>query len=92
MPLMTSVLLGIGFEFPLLLLILLRMRVIKRQQIRICLRWIYLGTLIFAILLPADSILADILLALPLIILFELTLILSRVQLRNKKEQPQQLT
>jgi Sec-independent protein secretion pathway component TatC len=38
----------------------------------------------FAVLLPVDSILADILLALPLIFLFELTLILNST-LEKKK-------
>lgn len=78
--LMTSVLMGIGFEFPIILVLLLRLGIVKRQLLRKIRLWIYLGSFVFAILLPADSILADILLALPLIILFELTLILSRFQ------------
>lgn len=78
--LMTSALMGIGFEFPILLILLLRLGIVKRQQLAKIRQWIYLGSFVFAILLPADSILADILLALPLIILFEITLILSRVQ------------
>lgn len=78
--LMTSVLMGIGFEFPILLILLMHLRIVRRQQLSKIRPWIYLGSFIFAILLPADSILADIVLALPLIILFELTLILSRFQ------------
>ena len=78
--LMTSVLMGIGFEFPILLNLLLRLGVVKRQQLTKIRPWIYLGSFVFAILLPADSILADILLALPLIILFEITLILNKIQ------------
>lgn len=77
--LMTSTLMGIGFEFPILLILLLRLGIVKRQQLSKIRLWIYLASFIFAILLPADSILADIVLALPLIILFEVTLILSRV-------------
>lgn len=78
--LMTSVLMGIGFEFPIILVLLLRLGIVKRQLLAKIRLWIYLGSFVFAILLPADSILADLLLALPLIILFELTLILSRFQ------------
>lgn len=78
--LMTSVLMGIGFEFPILLILLLRLGIIKRHTLSKIRLWIYLGSFVFAILLPADSILADVVLALPLIILFEITLILSRVQ------------
>ena len=78
--LITSTLMGIAFEFPLILLLLLRLGVIKRQQLGKIRKWVYIGSLMFAILLPADSILADILLSLPLIILFEVTLILNRLR------------
>lgn len=76
--LMTSVLMGIAFEFPILLLLLLRLGVVKHQQISKIRPWIYLGSFVFSILLPLDSVAADILLTLPLIILFELTLMLNR--------------
>lgn len=76
--LVTSALMGIAFEFPLLLFLLLRIGIVKIQQLNKLRRWIYLGSLIFAILLPPDSILADILLSLPLIILFELVVLLNR--------------
>jgi len=78
--LLTSALMGIGFEFPIPLIVLLRLGVVKRRQLTKIRLWIYLGSFIFAILLPPDSILADILLSLPLIILFELTLLLSGTQ------------
>lgn len=76
---LTSALMGIGFQFPLLLLLLLRFGIIKHQQLSRKRPWIYLGSFIFALFLPPDSVLADIFLSLPLIILFELTLILNRV-------------
>lgn len=78
--LMTSVIMGIGFEFPIVLLLLIRLGVVKRQKLSKMRLWIYLGSFIFAILLPVDSIIADVLLTLPLIALFEVTLLLSRVQ------------
>ncbi len=76
---LTSAFMGIAFEFPILLLILMKTNLIKHEQLSKHRLWIYLGSFIFAILLPPDSILADILLSLPLIILFELTLLLSRL-------------
>jgi sec-independent protein translocase protein TatC len=81
---LTSLLLGIGFQFPIVLLVLMRIGIVKRQHLSKYRLWVYLGSFIFAVLLPADSILADILLTLPLVILFEITLVLDRV-LRTKK-------
>jgi sec-independent protein translocase protein TatC len=75
----TSSLMGVGFQFPIVLLLLLRLGLIKPAQLTNKRPWIYLGSFIFAILLPPDSILADILLALPLIIMFEITLILNHI-------------
>ena len=80
----TSVLMGISFEFPIILLILIRLKVIKHQQLSKLRPWVYLGSFIFALLLPPDSILADVLLSLPLAILFEITLILNKVMERSK--------
>jgi sec-independent protein translocase protein TatC len=83
--LLTSAFMGAGFQFPIVILLLLRLGIIKPKEIAKKRSWIYLGSFIFAILLPADSILADIVLALPLIILFELTLILNRVSITSKR-------
>lgn len=82
--LLTSIFLGIGFQFPIILLLLMRIGIIQHQQISKQRLWVYLGSFIFAVLLPADSILADIFITLPLILLFELTLILNRVFERKK--------
>lgn len=77
--LLTSALMGVGFQFPIVLLLLMRMGIIEHKQLGKKRKWIYLGSFIFALFLPPDSILADILLSLPLIILFEFTLILNRL-------------
>lgn len=82
--LLTSLLMGIGFQFPIVLLLLMRIGIIKHSQLAKLRLWIYLGSLIFVILLPADSILADFLLASPLILLFEITLLLDRIFERRK--------
>jgi len=76
---MTSVFMGVGFQFPIVLLLLLRLGIIKPKHLSRQRRWIYLGSFLFAILLPPDSILADVVLAMPLIVLFELTLMINRV-------------
>ena len=77
--LITSVLMGIGFEFPIVLLALMRIGIIKHNHLSKQRLWIYLGSFIFAVLLPPDSIIADVLLTLPFIILFELVLIMNRI-------------
>ena len=82
--LLTSIFLGIGFQFPIILLLLMRIGIIKHDKLSKQRLWVYLGSFIFAVLLPADSILADILITLPLVILFELTLILNRIFERRK--------
>jgi sec-independent protein translocase protein TatC len=83
--LMTSILLGIGFEFPIILYLLMRIGVIKHHQLSKQRPWVYLLSFLFVILLPPDSLLADILLTLPLILLFEITLILNRIAERKKR-------
>ena len=83
---LTSTFLGVGFQFPIILLLLMRVGIIKRHQLSKQRPWIYLASLIFAILLPLDSIVADIILALPLVFLFELTLILNYFFEVRKKE------
>ena len=74
---LTSALMGVGFQFPIILLVLMRMGIVKQHQLGKQRKWVYLGSFIFAILLPPDSVLADIILTLPLAILFELTLIIN---------------
>lgn len=84
--LLTSAFMGIGFEFPIVLLLLLRIKIIKHDQLKKQRLWVYLGSLIFAILLPPDSILADGLLTLPFIIMYEVTLILDHFSERKSNK------
>ena len=77
--LLTATLMGIGFQFPIILLLLMKLGILTRAQLGNARKWVYLGSFIFAILLPPDSIIADVLLSLPLIALFEVTLLLSRL-------------
>ncbi|MBI4039384.1 twin-arginine translocase subunit TatC [Candidatus Daviesbacteria bacterium] len=82
--LMVSVLMGIAFQFPVILFLITRLGIIKPSSLSKYRMWVYLGSLFFTILLPADSILTDFLLALPIIIMFELALILNRIFERRK--------
>lgn len=77
--LLTSALMGVGFQFPIILILLMRLKIVSHKQLSKKRSWIYLGSFIFAILLPADSILIDVFLSLPLIFLFELTLLIGYV-------------
>ena len=79
-----STVLLISVQFPIILLLLTRIGIIKNSTLVKQRPWVYLGSIIFTILLPLDSILADALLALPLVILFELTIILNRILERKK--------
>lgn len=82
--LLTAAFMGVGFQFPIVLLLLMFIKVITHQQLSKQRSLVYLGSFVFAILLPADSILADFLLALPFIILFELTLLFSYISKQGK--------
>lgn len=78
----TSMLMGLAFEFPLVLTFALRFRIIHVSQIAKMRVIFYLVSIIFVIFLPPTDLLSDFLLELPLAILFELTLILNRIVFR----------
>lgn len=82
--LLTSVLMGIGFQFPIILLILMRLGVISHTQLARQRKWVYLASFVFTLFLPPDSILADVVLAMPFILSFEVTLIINRVLERRR--------
>ncbi|MFC1622068.1 twin-arginine translocase subunit TatC [Patescibacteria group bacterium] len=84
--LLTSALLGVGFQFPIVLLLLLRLGVVEHKQLSKRRPWVYLGSFIFTIFLPPDSVLADIILSLPLISLFEATLLINFILERKKRK------
>lgn len=75
----TSALMGIAFQIPIVLLVLMRLGVVTRKQLGRQRPWVYLGSFIFAVLLPPDSVIFDILATLPLVILFEITLLLDKL-------------
>lgn len=81
---LVAIVMGIAFQLPLVLLLFMRIGIISHNYLSRQRSWVYLGSLIFAILLPIDSILADFLLVLPLVILFELTLLTDQLLKRGK--------
>ncbi len=82
---LVSVIMGIAFQFPLVILLMVYLDVVKRAQLSKQRKWVYVGAFMFAILLPLDSIIADILLALPLVVLFEITIFISHIWERQRK-------
>jgi len=57
--LLVSVFMGVAFQFPIIIFILMRLGFVKRRYLARQRMWIYVGSLFFTILLPADSITYD---------------------------------
>src|SRR3990172_10284180 len=81
--LLTGLLMGVAFLFPIVMTVLILLNLVKhsffeRQRI-----YAYLIAVIFVILLPPPDLISDVVLFAPLVILFELTLILNRVFLKT---------
>lgn len=83
--LMTSVLMGLGFQFPIVLTVLVRLRIIKYSYLKKQRLWAYTASLIFAALLPPTDLLSMVLMFLPMAFLFELTLLLNKWVLKAHK-------
>ncbi|KKU27763.1 MAG: Twin arginine targeting protein translocase subunit TatC [Candidatus Amesbacteria bacterium GW2011_GWA2_47_11b] len=79
----TSSLMGLAFQFPLVLTALVHFKAVKYAWLAKQRPWAYLSSFIFSIMLPPTDVLSDVLLTLPLVILFELTLILNRLLLKS---------
>lgn len=81
--LMTGLLMGIAFLFPIVMTILMLLNVIKHSFFEKQRVYAYLICTIFVILLPPPDLLSDVVLFVPLVFLFELTLILNRMFLKT---------
>lgn len=76
---LTSSLMGIASQYPIVITLLLNFKIIKFQTLTKQRPFIYVAALVFAALLPPTDILSLFLLTLPLVILFELTLLLNKL-------------
>lgn len=81
--LLTSALMGVASQYPVVITLLLKFKVIKYQTLTSQRPFIYTAALVFAALLPPTDILSLILLTLPLVFLFEITLLLNRLILKT---------
>lgn len=86
--LLTAVLLGIASQYPVFMTILIRLGIVSTSSIARQRPFIYTAALVFAALLPPTDLLSLFLLTLPLVILFETTLLLNRMFMKKgvKKE------
>lgn len=82
---LTGVLMGVSFQFPIIITILMRLKVVKYEKFSKSRFFAYAISLVFAALLPPTDILSLIMLTLPLIILFEITLLLNKVVLKSHR-------
>jgi sec-independent protein translocase protein TatC len=78
--LMSALSLGIVFQFPIVLTVLLRLKIVKYKQVITKRRHMYAASLIFAALLPPTDLLSLVLMVIPMVILFEFTLLFNRNQ------------
>lgn len=83
--LITSTLMGLAFQFPIILTILIRLELISYKFLENYRLWAYVASLIFAAFLPPTDLLSLFLLCLPLVFLFELTIIINKYIFRMKR-------
>ncbi|HCS79137.1 TPA: hypothetical protein DIV55_05355 [Patescibacteria group bacterium] len=81
--LLTSILMGIGFQFPIGLTILMRLKIFGYHQVVKQRLLVYGVSLVFAALMPPTDLLSLLLLFLPLAFLFELTLLCNKFLLKT---------
>jgi sec-independent protein translocase protein TatC len=81
--LMTGLLMGVAFLFPIVMTILMLLKIIKHSFFDKSRLYAYLIFVVFVILLPPPDLLSDAVLFMPLVLLFELTLILNRIFLKT---------
>jgi sec-independent protein translocase protein TatC len=76
--LIMGLLTGVVFQIPLIFTALIKMKIVTRQALAKRRKIVWAALIIIAMLLPSTDILSLILLALPLLLLFEFTLLLNR--------------
>ncbi|MBI2065960.1 twin-arginine translocase subunit TatC [Candidatus Woesebacteria bacterium] len=81
--LLTGLLMGVSFLFPIVMTVLMLLNLVKHSFFERQRVYAYLIAVLFVILLPPPDLISDIVLFTPLVILFELTLILNRIFLKT---------
>lgn len=76
--LLTSTLMGVAFQFPLVLIFLIKMNIVKRETLISKRPLAYIIAIIFASLMPPTDALSLILLTIPLVFLYELVLLFTK--------------
>lgn len=79
----TGALMGLAFQFPIVMTVLMRLKVVKYHTFIKQRLWAHMSALIFAVMLPPTDLLSLLLLFLPLAFLFEFTLLLNKILLRS---------
>ncbi|OGM11338.1 hypothetical protein A2V80_01405 [Candidatus Woesebacteria bacterium RBG_16_39_8b] len=80
---LTSTLMGVSFQFPIVMTVLMRLKVIRYKDFIRQRLLAYSIAIIFAAFLPPTDILSLAFLTLPLVMLFEITLILNKAILKS---------
>jgi sec-independent protein translocase protein TatC len=73
-----GIFMGIVFQFPIILTLLLKFKILKRPQLVKYRPYVYAASVIMAIFMPPQDLLSDLILSLPLFFLYEITLLLNR--------------
>ncbi len=81
--LLISTIMGIAFQFPIIVTILVRLKVITYHVLEKRRLWAHSALFIFAAILPPADLLTTIILFIPLAVLFELTLLVNRWILKS---------
>lgn len=81
--LITGLLMGIAFLFPIVMTILMQLKLIKHKNFTGSRSIFYMIGMFFVIFLPPPDLLSDVILFAPLVVLFELTLILNKIFLKT---------
>jgi len=75
---LTTVIFGLVFEFPLILVILLRTGIVKRSTLTYYRRHVYVGLLVLAAIITPPDVFSQIIIAVPMMVFYEMSLLLGR--------------
>ena len=74
---------GVAFEFPLLIMFLLLVRVVNTRQLRDARRWVAVGITFFAaVITPSQDPFSLLFMAVPMYIFYEIAIIVGRLMKR----------